>query len=149
MTIPTYETVVLKARDGARFSAYAVRAANPSGAGIVMLPGGRGLLPIYAEIADRFANTGIDAVAIDHFGRSAGLGMRDDKFEFAPHLAKTSPEYTKQDVAAALEYLRSGTGARVRAAFTIGFSFGEGRRFCRLGMPNIDWPGSSAVTDGR
>lgn len=149
MTTHTHDTVVLEAGDGAHFSAYAVRAAKPIGAGMVILPGGRGLLQVYAEIADGLADAGIDAVAIDHFGRSSGLGMRDDQFAYAPHLAKMSPEYTRQDVAAALEYLRSGTGARVRAAFTIGFSFGEGRRFCRLGMPNIDWPGSSAVTDGR
>jgi carboxymethylenebutenolidase len=133
VTTPTYETVVLEARDGARFSAYTVRAAKPIGAGMVILPGGRGLLPVYAELADRFAEAGIDAVAIDHFGRSADLGMRDDQFEFAPHLAKTSSEYTKQDVAAALEYLRSGTGARVRAVFTIGFSFGGAASFLQAG----------------
>lgn len=133
MTTHTYETVVLEARDGARFSAYAVRAVKPIGAGMVILPGGRGLLPVYAELADRFADAGIDAVAIDHFGRSAGLGMRDDQFEFASHLAKTSPEYTKQDVATALEYLRSGTEARVRAAFTIGFSFGGAASFLQAG----------------
>ena len=76
MTTHTHDTVVLEAGDGARFSAYAVRAAKPIGAGLVILPGGRGLLPVYAELADRLAETGSDAVAIDHFGRSAGLGMR-------------------------------------------------------------------------
>lgn len=129
VTIPTYEPFVLEARDGTRFSAYAARAAKPTGAGIVILPGGRGLLPTYAELADRFGAAGIDAVAIDHFGRSAGLGMRNDQFEFAPHLAKTSLDYTRQDVAAALEYLRSGTGGAVRTTFTIGFSFGGAASF--------------------
>lgn len=124
MTTHTHETVVLEVGNGARFSAYAVRAAKPIAAGTVILTGGRGLLPVYAEIADRFADVGIDAVAIDHFGRSAGLGMRNDQFEFAPHLARTSPDYTRQDVAAALEYLRTGTRGAVRATFTIGFSFG-------------------------
>jgi len=124
-----HETFVLEARDGARFSAYAARAAKPTGAGIAILPGGRGLLPTYAELADRFGAAGIDAVAIDHFGRTAGLGMRDDQFEFAAHLAKTSPDYTRQDVAAALEYLRGGTGGAVRATFTIGFSFGGAASF--------------------
>lgn len=133
MTTHVYDTLVLEAGDGKRFSAYAVRAKKPIGAGMVILPGGRGLLPVYAELADRFADAGIDAVAIDHFGRSAGLGMRDEKFEFASHLARTNPEYTKQDVAAALEYLRSGPGARVRAAFTIGFSFGGAASFLQAG----------------
>ncbi|TKB87755.1 MAG: hypothetical protein E8D43_00850 [Nitrospira sp.] len=83
----------------------------------------------YAALADRFGAEGIDAFAIDHFGRSAGLGMRDEQFEFAPHLAKTSPDYTRQDVAAALEYLRSSTGGTVRNMFTIGFSFGGAASF--------------------
>ncbi|MEO8338180.1 MAG: dienelactone hydrolase family protein [Nitrospirota bacterium] len=131
MTTPTYETIVLESRDETRFSAYAARAAKPTGAGIVILPGGRGLLPTYAALAERFGSAGIDAVAIDPFGRSPEpvLGMRDEEFEFAPHLAKTSPDYTRQDVAAALEYLRSGTGGAVRTTFTIGFSFGGAASF--------------------
>jgi carboxymethylenebutenolidase len=114
----------LTSADGTRFIAYAARSAQPSGAGIVVQPGGRGLLPIYTELADRFAAAGIDAVAIDHFGRTAGLGMRAEDFQFADHLSQTRPEHTAADVAAALRYLRSAEGGAVRAAFTIGFSFG-------------------------
>jgi carboxymethylenebutenolidase len=127
-----HETFVLEARDGAHFSAYAARAEKPTGAGIVVLPGGQGLLPTYADLADRFGAAGVGVVAIDHFGRSAGLGMRDDQFEFAPHLAKTSPDYTRQDVAAALDYLQGGTGGAVRSMFTIGFPSVEQLRSSRL-----------------
>lgn len=123
------DTMELTSTDGTRFTAYAAHAKQPSGAGIVILPGGRGLLPIYADSADRFAVAGIDAVAIDHFGRTAGLGMRDDQFDFAPHLSQTRPEHTASDVAAALEYLRSAQGGAVRSTFTIGFSFGGAASF--------------------
>ena len=38
-----------------------------------ILPDVRGLHPYYEELALRFAEAGIDAVAIDYFGRTAGL----------------------------------------------------------------------------
>ena len=120
-SIPTIE---LTSADGTRFTAYAAHAAEPIGAGIVVLPGGRGLLRTHVELADRFAAAGINAVAIDHFGRTADLGIRPNDFEYEEHLLKTRPEYTAADVAAALKYLRSVEGGAVRAAFTIGFSFG-------------------------
>jgi carboxymethylenebutenolidase len=119
--IPTFE---LTSTDGTRFTAHATHAAEPIGAGVVVLPGGRGLLRTHADLADRFAAAGINAVAIDHFGRTADLGVRPDDFMFAEHLQKTRPEYTAADVAAALKYLRSIEGGAARAAFTIGFSFG-------------------------
>jgi carboxymethylenebutenolidase len=118
------QKVELAAKDDARFTAYAAQAAQSGGVGIVILPGGRGLLPTYANMADRFAKSGIHAVAIDHFGRWAGLGMRDEQFDFAANLLKTSPETTALDVAAAVAYLRSDDGGSASAIFTLGFSFG-------------------------
>jgi carboxymethylenebutenolidase len=131
----TITTIVLQAGDGARFSAHAARSPQPSGAGMVILPGGRGLLPIYAELADRHATWGIDAIAIDHFGRTAGLGVRDEQFDFVPHLAQTGPDTTRQDVAAALAYLRSTPGGGVTAAFTVGFSFGGAASYLQAVHP--------------
>jgi carboxymethylenebutenolidase len=64
----------LTSRDGAHFTAYAAQAKRPGGIGIVILPGGRGLEPIYTDMADHFATAGIHVIAIDHFGRTAGLG---------------------------------------------------------------------------
>ena len=34
----------------------------------------------------RFAEQGITALALDYFGRTAGLSARDESFEFMPHV---------------------------------------------------------------
>ena len=49
---------------------------------IVVMPDVRGLHSFYKELAERFAEAGIDAVAIDYFGRTAGDGPRDEGFEY-------------------------------------------------------------------
>jgi len=116
--------LVLTASDGNKFAAYFARAAKPTGAGIAVMPDVRGLHHFYKELAQRFAEAGIDAVAIDYFGRTAGIGNRDEGFEFMPHVEKTTPEGISADVAAAVAYLRSKEGGAVKAAFTVGFCFG-------------------------
>jgi hypothetical protein len=68
--------LVLDAADGNRFRAFRARASTANGAGIVILPDVRGLHPYYEELALRFAESGVDALAIDYFGRTAGLGNR-------------------------------------------------------------------------
>ena len=75
-----------------------------------MLPDVRGLYRFYEELALRFAERGLAAVAIDYFGRTAGVGKRDDDFEYMEHVAQTTPEGIQADVAAAVEYLRSPSG---------------------------------------
>ena len=55
-------------------AAYAARAAQPGGPGIVVLPDVRGLHPFFEELALRFAEAGVQAVAIDYFSRTAGTG---------------------------------------------------------------------------
>src|SRR5215469_13853898 len=67
------EDLVLTSADGTQFSAYLSRPGSPGGAGIVILPDVRGLFRFYKELADRFATAGIQAIAVDYFGRSAGL----------------------------------------------------------------------------
>ena len=114
----------LTAADGNRPMAYFARAAEPTGAGMVILPDVRGLHSFYKELAQRFAEAGIDAVAIDYFGRTAGDGPRDEGFEFRPHVEKTTPESINADVRAAVEFLRSGQMGEVRSVFTVGFCFG-------------------------
>ena len=116
--------LTLAAADGNRFMAYAARAAQPTGAGMVILPDVRGLHTFYKELARRFAEAGINAVAIDYFGRTAGAGIRDEGFEFRPHVEKTTPEGIAADASAAAAYLRSAEGGRARAVFTVGFCFG-------------------------
>ena len=65
--------VTLEAADGSPFRAFRARATTPNGAGIVILPDVRGLHPFYEELALRFAENGVDALAIDYFGRTAGV----------------------------------------------------------------------------
>jgi carboxymethylenebutenolidase len=91
---------------------------------MVVMPDVRGLHQFYKELAQRFAEAGIDAVAIDYFGRTAGLGDRSEAFEYMPHVEKTTQENIAADVGAAAEYLRSDDGGGVNSLFTVGFCFG-------------------------
>ena len=116
--------MTLKAADGNQFMAYFARASKPTGAGMIVMPDVRGLHHFYKELAQRFAEAGIDAVAIDYFGRSAGMGDRSDSFEYMPHLEKTTQEMIAMDVAAAVAYLKSKDGGAVKSVFTVGFCFG-------------------------
>src|SRR5579859_5430013 len=111
----------LTSRDGARFAAYATRAGIPTGAGIVILPDVRGLHQFYKDLAVRFAEAGVDATAIDYFGRTAGISARDESFDFMSHVAQTDLAAITADVAAAVAYLRSAAGGAPRAIFTVGF----------------------------
>lgn len=114
----------LTAADGNRFMAYFARAAAPTGAGMVVLPDVRGLHPFYGELAQRFAEAGIDAVALDYFGRTAGDGSRGEEFDWRTHVEQTTPEGIAADTRAAVEFLRSGQMGDVRSVFTVGFCFG-------------------------
>src|SRR5260370_8971008 len=113
--------MTLTAADGNRFMAYFARASKPTGAGMVVMPDVRGLHHFYKELAQRFAEAGIDAVAIDYFGRTAGMGDRSESFEFMPHVEKTTQENIAADVTAANAYLRSKRVRPVKSAFTTGF----------------------------
>jgi carboxymethylenebutenolidase len=115
---------VLASADGTRFAAYAARAARPTGAGMIVLPDVRGLHPYYEELALRFAEHGVDAVAVDYFGRSAGMGARGEGFDFMAHVPQTTPAGIQADIAAAAALLRSAEGGGVRALFAVGFCFG-------------------------
>jgi carboxymethylenebutenolidase len=114
----------LTAADGNRFGAYFARAKKPTGAGMVVMPDVRGLHSFYKELARRFAETGIDSVAIDYFGRTAGIGDRSEGFDYMPHVEKTTPEGISADVAAAIAYLKGKDGGAVKSVFTVGFCFG-------------------------
>ena len=117
----SHEDLVLEAADGARFAAFHALPDEPSGNCVVILPDVRGLSRFYEELALRFGERGIAALAIDYFGRSAGLGKRDDDFPYADHVAELTPEFVEQDVQAAVAQLRS---SGCRAIFTVGFCMG-------------------------
>ena len=116
--------VVLEASDGNRFRGFRARATAASGAGIVILPDVRGLHPYYEELALRFAENGVDALAIDWFGRTAGLSRRDDGFEYMPHVNGTTWAGVSADIRAAAEHLRMANERRVDELFTVGFCYG-------------------------
>src|ERR671929_1593229 len=87
-------TLTLTSADGTEFSAaYAAPAGEPR-AGVVLLPDIRGLHPYYVALAERFAEAGLPAVAIDYFGRTAGpapTGTREEDFDWQSHIPQTTP----------------------------------------------------------
>lgn len=113
--------LTLKAADGNRFAAHLARPAAPKGAGVVILPDVRGLHNFYRALARRFAEASIDAIAIDYFGRTAGIGNRGDDFDWQSHVPQTTAEGIGADVSAALDHLRFLGNERL---FTLGFCFG-------------------------
>lgn len=115
--------VQLTAADGNRLAAFHARAITPSGAAMLVLPDNRGLYHFYEELALRFAEVGIDALAIDYFGRTAGVAKRNDDFEYMPHVQQTTYEGLGADARAGVARLRDD-GRDVRAVFSVGFCFG-------------------------
>jgi carboxymethylenebutenolidase len=120
----SHDELTLQADDGAHFAAFAAAPDEPSGTGVVVLPDVRGLYRFYEELALRFAERGVTAVAIDYFGRTAGVSKRGDDFEYPEHVAQTTPLGIQADVAAAVAYLRSPAGGSCSSVFTVGFCFG-------------------------
>ena len=78
--------LTLTAADGTEFSAAFAAPEGTARVGVVVLPDVRGLHPYYVALAERFAETGAAAVAIDWFGRTAGVcgepGIRGEDFDF-------------------------------------------------------------------
>lgn len=115
---------VLTAADGNQFAVYLAHPADhASNAQIIIYPDVRGLHQFYKDLAMRFAEVGITAIAIDYFGRTAGLTSRDDSFEYMPHVQQMKIESFTQDVQAAQDELlkRNPSG---KATFTVGFCMG-------------------------
>jgi carboxymethylenebutenolidase len=119
--------VVLGSSDGTEFAAFEALTSHDGAPGIVILPDVRGLHPFYRDLAMRSAEAGMHAVAIDYFGRTAGLGERDEAFDHMAHVRQTSPDGVARDVSAALDRLRSETAAM--RLYTMGFCFGGRKSF--------------------
>ena len=83
------ELLELTSADGTRFSAALAEAPEGRGPGVVILPDVRGLYRFYVELAERFAQAGHHAIAIDYFGRTAGTGERDNDWDYMPHVMQT------------------------------------------------------------
>jgi carboxymethylenebutenolidase len=117
----SHEDLVLEAADGNRFAAFLATPEQPGRSGVVVLPDVRGLYRFYEELALRLAERGHAAIAIDYFGRTAGVAKRGEDFVYADHVQATTEEGVQADVAAAVARLRAD-GAEV--VFTVGFCFG-------------------------
>src|SRR5919204_6711172 len=117
----SHDNLVLDSADGTQFAAFAAGPEEPTETGVVILPDVRGLYRFYEELALRFAERGIAAIAIDYFGRTAGVAKRDDDFDYMPQVEQTTQDGIQADTRAAVEYLRAH-GAR--SIFTVGFCFG-------------------------
>ena len=108
----------LTAADGNVFRAYDATPVTRRGASLVLLPDIRGLHPYYTDLALAFATAGIDTVALDPFGRTAGLGARDDEFDYMPHAKSLTSAQVLADSRAAAARLRDRSDDPV---FTLGF----------------------------
>jgi carboxymethylenebutenolidase len=137
-------TLTLTAADGNRFSAAYAAPATPARAGVVILPDIRGLHPYYVALAERFAEAGVAAVAIDYFGRTAGVaatGTREEDFDWQTHIPQTTPAGVDADTTAGIEYLRSRTEPTL-PVITVGFCFG-GSHAWRQSAGDLDLAGSA------
>lgn len=116
--------LVLTSADGAQFSAYYAHPEQGGTATMVVLPDVRGLHHFYKELAQRFAQAGMHSIAIDYFGRTAGMGERGEDFPFREHVEKLTRPNVSDDIAAALSWMRSAVGDGAHPAFTTGFCMG-------------------------
>jgi carboxymethylenebutenolidase len=116
------EILELRSADGTKFSAAFTESPSPGGPAVVILPDVRGLYGFYLELTVRFAEAGHHAIAIDFYGRTAGLGPRDEEFDYQPHRERSRPEEIRADLAAAPSNHRERT--RDGPAATVGFCFG-------------------------
>src|SRR6201999_1328543 len=121
------EILDLESADGAHFSAAFAGSADATGPAVVIYPDVRGLYRFYIELAERLAEAGHHAIALDYFGRTAGAEESDENFEFMPHVEATTIEGVQTDIAAARAALAERTGATQFAS--LGFCFGGGHSF--------------------
>ena len=111
----------IEATDGNRYMAF--EASTGGAESVIVLPDVRGLFRFYEELALRFAERGTNAVAIDYFGRTAGVDTRPADWDFWPEVEATTLDGITADVTAAIHHLRSQHGAD-HPIFIVGFCFG-------------------------
>jgi carboxymethylenebutenolidase len=117
------EQIVLTAGDGNRFHAFLALPEGHTHSAVVIYPDVRGLHQFYRELALRFAEVGVAAIAVDYFGRTAGLTGREEGFEYMPHVQQIKLDTFTLDVRAALGVLHEKVGPDA-AIFVIGFCMG-------------------------
>ena len=117
----SHDELVLEADDGNRFAAFHATPDEASHVAVLILPDVRGLYRFYEELALRFAERGYAALAIDYYGRTAGVGKRGEDFDYRSHLEPLTTAEIRMDVAAAVAELHSRGAEKI---FTVGFCLG-------------------------
>jgi carboxymethylenebutenolidase len=133
------EVLELTSADGTAFSAGLAESPEAEGPAVVILPDVRGLYRFYLELAERFAQAGHHAIAIDYFGRTAGTGERKEDFDYGPHVEQTLVAQVQADADAARGALAERTGAT--SFVTVGFCFGGTQSFLASTSPELNLDG--------
>ncbi len=153
------QRTILEAVDGNRFNAFEAFPATGGTTAVIVLPDVRGLFGFYEHLAERFAERGHRALAIDYFGRTAGLEARPDDFDFMSHVREMTFDGLTADVAAAARHLRIDSDDV--SIFTVGFCLGGSNSWYQAstglglagavgfyGHPGRDFPpGGGSVTE--
>jgi carboxymethylenebutenolidase len=134
-----HRNLALEAADGNRLAAFEALPDRPVEAGILVLPDVRGLFSYYEELALRFAEAGVAALAIDYYGRTAGPSRRDASFDFAPHVPRSTWAGLQADVRAAATHLRASAG--VTTLYAVGFCYGGRLSLLLASLPDLDLAG--------
>jgi carboxymethylenebutenolidase len=155
----TSRRVIITSSDDTRVAATLATTDATVEVGMVVLPDVRGLHHYYELLASEVAATGMHAIAIDPYARSAGSAYREDDFDYAPHRAAATDAGLRTDVQAAIEALREAGATTV---YVWGFCFGGRAAFMQASQPNVagtigfyGWPtraeegGSSPVEEAR
>ncbi len=132
--IGAHGDLVLTSADGTQFSAYEAHPEASSSRGIVILPDVRGLHQFYKDLALRFAEAGVHAIAIDYFGRTAGLTARDEGFGYREHVDQMDFANVTADATAAYQVLSAIDG--VSSIFTVGFCMGGAMSWRQSASPS-------------
>ena len=142
--------LVLTAADGGAYRAVLARPtasmpADPDSA-VLILPDGRGLHPYYERMAARLASVGIPALAIDTYGRTAGIGARPADFTPGDHSAALRWETVQLDLAAGVTQLRATLPGR--PLVTMGFCLGGRIALLAATVPALGLAGTIAFYPG-
>jgi len=133
------QNLVLTATDDNQFAAYLAVPEALASAAVVILPDVRGLHQFYKDLAGRFAEQGIAALALDYFGRTAGLTARDDSFAFMSHVQELRFDSIVADAGAAADRLRAAC-ADGTPLYSVGFCLGGALSFT-LGTQDLGQAG--------
>ena len=112
----------------------------------MILPDVRGLYPSTPSSPSASPQAGHHAIAFDYFGRTAGLGPRDEEFEYMPHVRQTRPRRCRPTPRRRSP--RCASGRAPAAAVTVGFCFGGTQSFLASTNPALDLDGAVGFYGG-